>query len=198
MKKYHPQGNSKLEAEEVLYEQRLNGGFPFVILRLPDVVGPRDNTGRWWVYHLWVRLSLEDPTRFVKTPEFLQDYKISFVYNEDVATLIANITDLGPQIEDQAINLAYPDPFYLDQIIRDIKSSLGLNSTEDDDASTTEETLSDDRDDEEIPSLDEVLYLYPSVRSGPLDVSKVSVLNPLKTDNILLCYYFLNILACYI
>ena len=101
MNKYHPQGHSKLEAEEVLYNQRLEGGFPFVILRLPDIVGPRDTTSRWWLYHLWVRLSAVDPTRPIQTPRFLSEYAISLVYSEDVAAVIANMTMFGRQIEDQ-------------------------------------------------------------------------------------------------
>ena len=101
MNKYHPQGHFKLEAEEVLYNQRLEGGFPFVILRLPDIVGPRDTTSRWWLYHLWVRLSGADPTRPVHTPRFLTEYALSLVYSEDVADVIVNMTMFGPQIEDQ-------------------------------------------------------------------------------------------------
>ena len=104
MNKYHPDGDARLEAEEILYIQRLDGGFPFVILRLPDIVGPRDTTARWWLYHLWVRLAAADPMRPIQTPEFLSQYAISLVYSEDVADIIANMTRLGPQIEDQVRN----------------------------------------------------------------------------------------------
>ena len=30
---------------------------PYVTLRLPDVIGPKDNTYRWWIYQTWMRLA---------------------------------------------------------------------------------------------------------------------------------------------
>lgn len=49
-------GDRKLRVEEELLRQRQDGGFPFIILRLPDVIGPRDNTYRWWIYQLWIKV----------------------------------------------------------------------------------------------------------------------------------------------
>ena len=42
--------------EEYLYEEvkDKNKNFPFIILRLPDVIGPFDDTGRFWSYVKWV------------------------------------------------------------------------------------------------------------------------------------------------
>jgi len=53
---HHYYGDRKLLAEEELLGQRQHGGFPFVILRLPDVIGPRDNTHRFWIYQLWIKV----------------------------------------------------------------------------------------------------------------------------------------------
>ena len=53
---HHGYGDRKLRAEEELLGQRQAGGFPFVILRLPDVIGPRDNTHRFWIYQLWIKV----------------------------------------------------------------------------------------------------------------------------------------------
>lgn len=53
LSRYHSRGHNRLEAEEALMQQRMDGGFPFVILRLPDILGPRDTTYRlaYHVYH---------------------------------------------------------------------------------------------------------------------------------------------------
>ena len=48
--------DQKLRAEEELSRLRQEGGFPFIIIRLPDVIGPRDNTYRWWIYQLWIKV----------------------------------------------------------------------------------------------------------------------------------------------
>ena len=45
-------GHAKLGGEEVLVKQQAAGGFPWVSLRLADVIGPRDTTDRWWVYQV--------------------------------------------------------------------------------------------------------------------------------------------------
>lgn len=50
-------GHRKLQIEEELARQREEGGVPYVSLRLPDVIGPRDNTYRWWIYQTWIRLA---------------------------------------------------------------------------------------------------------------------------------------------
>ena len=73
----------------------------------------------------------------------------------------------------QAINLAYPDVFYIEQILDDIRIDLGIDYTpmmaepmyEYDDYNDTE---AGDNTTDKTP-----LYMYPTVRSGPLDVSKV-------------------------
>ena len=41
MRELDDYGHQKLGCEELLVEQRRNGGFPYVVLRLPDVIGPR-------------------------------------------------------------------------------------------------------------------------------------------------------------
>ena len=47
LKKKDPYGHYKLSGEEALkHYQKNKGGFPWVILRLADVIGPRDTTNR--------------------------------------------------------------------------------------------------------------------------------------------------------
>lgn len=46
LQKEVPYGDQKLACEELLEHQQKQGGFPFLILRLPVVIGPRDTTFR--------------------------------------------------------------------------------------------------------------------------------------------------------
>ena len=47
LKKKDPYGHYKLSGEEALiHYQKHKGGFPWVTLRLADVIGPRDTTNR--------------------------------------------------------------------------------------------------------------------------------------------------------
>ena len=50
-------GHDKLRCEEYLrsHVSEIESGFPFICLRLPDVIGPYDSTGRLFAYYLWLR-----------------------------------------------------------------------------------------------------------------------------------------------
>jgi len=95
---HHDYGHRKLEAEEELVIQRYNHtdglrGIPFVILRLPDVLGERDTTYRFWLYQLWLRLAPLLLAHPVTIPTFLLDQKNSFVYVEDVAKVVVDAVE---------------------------------------------------------------------------------------------------------
>ena len=47
-------GHDKLKCEEFLKYNAKNE-FPWVALRLPDVIGPYDDTGRFWAYIKWIQ-----------------------------------------------------------------------------------------------------------------------------------------------
>jgi len=103
---HHDYGHRKLEAEEELIDQRRNHsdddgrpGIPYVILRLPDVLGPRDTTYRFWLYQLWLRLAPVLPGRPVAVPPFLVDQKNSFVFVDDVAKVVVDAVEAGPDDE---------------------------------------------------------------------------------------------------
>jgi len=111
---HHEYGHNKLEAEEELVNQRRNDhsdgmppGIPYVILRLPDVLGPRDTTYRFWLYQLWVRLGAVLPQHPVTVPMFLLDQKNSFVYEDDVAKVVQQAVEAEPD-----------DPIFTDQVAR--------------------------------------------------------------------------------
>lgn len=51
-----PYGHGKLEAEEVLAEWQPRSTWAYVFLRVPDVVGPRDTSYRWWLYQVLIKV----------------------------------------------------------------------------------------------------------------------------------------------
>jgi len=158
-KHYYEYGHGKLEAEESLLAQRVNGGFPFVLLRLPDVIGPRDSTLRFWLYQLWLQLAAVLPEHPVIVPGFLENIQISYVYSEDVADVLVQLMQMGPQIRDQAINLANPETLTLTQFLADMQDALGMDKD-------TGVVIHPHRDEKQHQ------YFYPSVRKGPVDVTK--------------------------
>ena len=160
---HHMEGHNKLEAEEELLRQRQeDSGFPFVILRMPDVIGPRDTTYRFWIYQTWVKLGPHLKDFPAMLPAFLKDYEISFAYSEDVAKTILEILTMGPQIRDQALNLAYQDTATMGQLLEDIQEALGVK---------VGENLG------YWPgNYQENFYLYPTIRRGPVDVTKAESL----------------------
>lgn len=148
-------GHRKLECEEEL--ERLvdrDGGIPYVSLRLPDVVGPRDNTYRWWIYQLWVKLAdyIERP---LSVPKAFWNQPISFVYSNDVADLILDVIKMGPDINNQAYNLATDETPTLRQFLHSLMNALDADDI-----------------DIQIDESPDAFRLFPSVRSGPLDVTK--------------------------
>jgi len=152
-------GNRKLECEEELHTMfNREGGVPYVTLRLPDVIGPRDNTYRWWIYQLWVKLAdyidkpLSVPKRFWNQP-------ISFVYSNDVADVILDVINAGSEIDNQAFNLALDETPTLRQFLHSLMDILDTDDI-----------------DIEMDESQEAFHLFPSVRSGPLDVTKAKSL----------------------
>ena len=148
-------GHEKLQGEEALYKQRWAGGMPFMALRLPDVIGPRDNTYRFWMYQLLVKTAGVMKTR-IPVPEFLQSYPLSFVYVDDVADLILSAVNMGPQVYDQAVNLAFSSPVTLPNFLQLIGRELGIENVPI----------------KYEPQSEKTVYLYPSVRRGHIDITK--------------------------
>ena len=61
---------------------------PCVVLRLPDVIGPFDNTDRFWTTLEWIKKSSEFPIPLSREDE---DMKLSFVYSSDVSQVIVQL-----------------------------------------------------------------------------------------------------------
>lgn len=148
-------GHRKLGCEELLVEQRENGGFPYVILRLPDVIGPRDNTDRWWKYQLWIQFNKVIGRPLYMTKE-LSMQRISLVYNVDVARVIVSIMRDSNRHIDNAYNLAFSEVTTLAKLLLDMAAALEVTDV---DFSHTDTVRS---------------YLFPTVTRGPLSIEKAS------------------------
>ena len=147
-------GDAKLAAEEALGDQRDDGGFPWVALRFSDVIGPRDNTFRWILYHLWIKFyhDLEIP---LHVPEGMQNVTASFTYVEDAASAIILAMDKREKAWDGAFNIAMEEKFTLPGALARMAETLKITNT----------TTSGD-------SVEGSFFIYPTVFRGPVDVSK--------------------------
>ncbi|ESN93641.1 hypothetical protein HELRODRAFT_180732 [Helobdella robusta] len=157
LSEHHQYANKKFLAEEELMSKRKDHGIPYVILRLPDVVGPKDTTFRIWIYHLWIKLAQLLPEKPVTIPRFLKNVQNSFVYVEDVANVLEQLTSAkrSEEVLDQVYNLAWHENITTEFFLRTIEKHLGIKKQKfinDDDSAT--------------------MYLYPTVRAGTLDSSK--------------------------
>lgn len=157
LKREEKYAHDKLACEEILEKEKKSGGFPYVALRLPDVIGPRDSSFRFWTYHLWIRIhkAIQHP---VHMPSGVSDVKFSLIHVEDAAKAIEKVLDVGPVAHNQAINLAFNEHFTLKKLLRDIADKLNVDELE---------FISDD---------DSTWYSYPTVSKGPLNINKAKIL----------------------
>ncbi|EGR34125.1 nad dependent epimerase, putative [Ichthyophthirius multifiliis] len=103
----------KLKCEEFLYHYTQKDIFPFVILRLPDVIGPFDDTGRFWAYIKWIQKSQDYP---IYIDDECKNTKISFVFSEDVALLCLKLIDMNKRdISYNSYNIAFKENITLKQ-----------------------------------------------------------------------------------
>ena len=153
-----PYGDAKLAAEEALGDQRgEEGGFPWVALRFSDVIGPRDNTFRWILYHLWIKFyhDLEIP---LHVPEGMQNVTASFTYVNDAASAIILAMDKREDAWNTAYNIAMEEKFTLPDMLSRMAETLKIPNT----------TTSGE-------SVEGSFFIYPTVFRGPVDVSKAKL-----------------------
>ncbi|XP_043219630.1 uncharacterized protein LOC122380493 isoform X2 [Amphibalanus amphitrite] len=139
-------GDGKLSAEEVLRARAV----PHVVLRLPDVLGPRDTTGRWWAYQLWVQYAgvLRRP---VPIPPSVRTLRTSYVFVSDVARALTAALNRSKEVNGKAFNLALDRDFRLAELLGEIARELGVHSV------VTREVNSEN-----------VARFFPSVYRGPV------------------------------
>ncbi|XP_032218471.1 uncharacterized protein LOC5518064 [Nematostella vectensis] len=154
-------GHNKLECEEVLEDEHALTKLPYISLRIPDVIGPRDNTDRFWFYFIWVKFQdvLKRPVNY---PPYLQGRKLSFVFSEDVAILMNHLPYLPDNVFNQAYNLACKEMVTLEEFIKLLGEHVGVPDVQFDKVEERGATY------------------FPSVQRGPLNITKAEKMLPWK------------------
>lgn len=143
-------GDEKLAGEEVLTSQH---SIPYVLLRFADIIGPRDGTERWILYHLWIKYSQAIGIPLT-VPDNVANMTTSITFVEDAAaSIIAAMNTKGAW--NDAYNVACEEAFNVVSGIQSIASILSVDSVE-----------------VQVVPADESFEVFPSVRRGPMDITK--------------------------
>ncbi len=114
-------GIKRREGERVLMDAHGKFGFPFVTVRLPAVLGPRDYSLRAWCY--WRRI-LEDG-RIILPDGGIEMHRS--VYSGDVVDAMLAIIDRGAEIAGNAYNIAGTEIVSLRRFVEDSAKVLGVD-----------------------------------------------------------------------
>lgn len=123
LKKADDYGHGKLECEEALVEGLAEAPNSFgVALRLPDVLGPYDETLRLWAWWHWLRAAserssvpplqvqrttgAEEPSAKRRKEAIPEDPALAFVFNQDVARFIVNLIGREPASRSEPLAVA--------------------------------------------------------------------------------------------
>lgn len=163
LKGRNPIGDAALECEEELLKQYNGGGFPFVALRLASAVGPKENTIRYWLIHLWLRANIA-LTFPMHLDEGLLDTPISFTYTLDIAPLVVRViskalneTCCPTHVEGEAFNLAAEETPSQRILYNKIGEPMGLPYVE-----------------TQVKPTNQSIVLYPDIFSGPVSIAKAT------------------------
>lgn len=143
--------------------------FKYLILRLPDVVGARDNTDRTFNYFLWLRTHKD-----IGIPLHLarEEMKLSFVYSETVASVICESIEINLlnsnksfdgdtkcRIENKVFNIIDGDDngMTLKAFLTTMGKAMGIDNVQ---FVSSKEKEMDDSDD--------INTYYPSTTRGPI------------------------------
>ena len=149
-------GHRKLQGEEVLAEQRHSNqdeGIPYVSLRYADVIGPRDNTGRFLTYYSWVKFHDLESVPPITIPRGVVE-GTSITYVGDAAwSIVAAMDEANRGGWDEAYNIGCDEVFNVTSQIMTMGHLMGKHELR--------------------PRKGDIdLYIYPSVTKGPMDLSK--------------------------
>lgn len=159
-----PYAHDKLRCEEYLRSTTTFEDFAHVCLRLPDVIGPFDTSGRFWAYLLWIERGGDHP---VHANKHFDTKKLSFVSSEDVADVVERMMGLSQDpsrlqaIHGQSVNVCCDEVPTLGEFLNEIGRCLGVSSV----------SVVSDRD---LPGPASIFY--PSVECGPLSNRKAKEL----------------------
>mmetsp|Transcript_723 Transcript_723/g.1362 ORF Transcript_723/g.1362 Transcript_723/m.1362 type:complete len:463 (+) Transcript_723:42-1430(+) len=172
LKAQSSRGDAALECEEELMKQYNSGGFPFVTLRLANVIGPKENTIRYWLLHLWVRgnLPLTMPMQLDQT---LLKTPISMTYTPDIAQAVVRVIARSrgekccpEHVNGEAFNLACEEAPTQNTLYNRVAEPIGVPYIE------TQEVHPN-----------KSVVLYPDIKRGPLSITKaLDVLRWSPTD----------------
>ncbi len=113
-------GMARREGEEVLMTAHAEFGFPFVSLRLPAVLGPRDYSLRAWSY--WRRVL--DDKRLVLPDGGIEMHRA--VYYGDVVAALLAIVSKGAELAGRAYNLGSREIISLRYFVERSAEILGV------------------------------------------------------------------------
>jgi len=143
LRKADTYGDGKLRAEEALRDglaQDDSVSCRSVSLRLPDVIGPFDDTFRLWAYWHWLHAGPEEPPQVQETGKVKRkaedletvplDPPLAFVFSGDVARFIVTFLDakLPPETPRcDAVNLTCVQQLPLAEMLTLLASASGLS-----------------------------------------------------------------------
>ncbi len=111
------------------WQSKSTYNWSYVILRLPDVLGPRDSTDRWWFYQMWIQFysSLQKPL------EISTHLRSSYVYVNDIARYLTYILsktflDSSTIFYNEILNIACREIISINDFFSLIIDELNLNS----------------------------------------------------------------------
>lgn len=147
-------GHQKLGCEHVLQNERNLNGINYVTLRLPDAIGARDTTNRFWNYQIWL---LTHQLKGSFGPVHLnpkENKPISFVYSEHLSDLVVKLLGVELDVYNDVYNVAL-EAVTLEEFIGIMAESLGVQVV----YNRTNEAN---------------VHWYPSVNRGPVNTTKIS------------------------
>jgi nucleoside-diphosphate-sugar epimerase len=135
-----PYAHGKLEAEEVLQALQPASSWSYVFLRIPDVVGPRDTSYRWWLYQILLKLQSRTQVPVPYVQEDRDGRRMSLVYVKDVARAIlqvltsddkhdSNMSKRKALVKNTALNLANDETWTFPEIMECIALEVAENTS---------------------------------------------------------------------
>lgn len=143
-------GHEKLGGEEVLVKK---SKFPYILLRFADIIGPRDGTDRWMLYHIWIKYfqAINVP---ISVPDEVERITTSITFVEDAASSILLAMETK-EAWNEAYNVACEEDFNVVSGIKTIADILGVKGVK-----------------ITVAPAEQSFAVYPSVRRGPMNISR--------------------------